>query len=31
MLSAGDNIFYMKRRILESCKDVNGGIILDIT
>ena len=26
-LVLGDNIFYMKRRILESCKDVNGGII----
>ena len=23
----GDNIFYMKRRVLESCKDVNGGIV----
>ena len=26
-LVLGDNIFYMKRRVLESCKDVNGGII----
>ena len=26
-LVLGDNIFYMKRRILESCKDVNGGIV----
>ena len=26
-LILGDNIFQMKRRILESCKDVNGGII----
>ena len=26
-LVLGDNIFYMKRRVLESCKDVNGSII----
>ena len=26
-LVLGDNIFYMKRRVLKSCKDVNGGII----
>tara|TARA_B100000900_G_scaffold415130_1_gene443927 strand:+ start:7414 stop:8271 length:858 start_codon:yes stop_codon:yes gene_type:complete len=26
-LVLGDNIFYMKRRVLESCKDVNGGIV----
>ena len=26
-LVLGDNIFYMKRRLLESCQDVNGGII----
>ena len=26
-LVLGDNIFYIKRRILESCKDVNGGIV----
>lgn len=26
-LVLGDNIFYMKRRVLQSCKDVNGGII----
>lgn len=26
-LVLGDNIFYMKRRVLKSCKDVNGGIV----
>jgi len=26
-LVLGDNIFYMKRRLLESCQDVNGGIV----
>ena len=26
-LVLGDNIFYMKRRILESCIEVNGGIV----
>jgi len=26
-LVLGDNIFYMKRRVLESCKNVNGGIV----
>ena len=26
-LVLGDNIFYMKRRVLESCKDVNGGVV----
>ena len=26
-LVLGDNIFYMKRRVLKSCKDVIGGIV----
>lgn len=26
-LVLGDNIFYMKRRVLESCKDIDGGVV----
>ena len=26
-LILGDNIFYMKRRILESCQNVDGGVV----